>query len=159
MCALANKPLSASHFSLSFDPATNGVGLAIVQLYLEFRRGRMMHQNPTKPLRQVIITGGAGFIGSQISARFLKEKTRVRLLTRNVSAPRAMALAQQGCKVTACDLADAHRIPCPEIGPYACWSLARRLAAALQWYYTSGQLAALLAALCRQPGAMTCMRP
>ncbi len=32
-----------------------------------------MHQNPRTPLRHVIITGGAGFIGSQISARFLKE--------------------------------------------------------------------------------------
>ena len=36
-----------------------------------------MHQHPRTPLRHVIITGGAGFIGSQISARFLKEKTRV----------------------------------------------------------------------------------
>lgn len=70
-----------------------------------------MHQRQTKPQRHVIITGGAGFIGSQISARFLKEKTRVTILTRNVSAPRAAALAQQGCKVVACDLADAHRIP------------------------------------------------
>jgi UDP-glucose 4-epimerase len=72
-----------------------------------------MHQHPRKPLRHVIITGGAGFIGSQISARFLKEKTRVTILTRNVSAPRATALAQQGCKVVACDLADEHRIPRP----------------------------------------------
>ena len=77
-----------------------------------------MHQNPTKPMRHVIITGGAGFIGSQISARLLKEKTRVTILTRNVSAPRAVALAQQGCKVVACDLADASRIPRPEmLGP------------------------------------------
>lgn len=30
-----------------------------------------MHQSPTKHLRHVIITGGAGFIDSQISARFL----------------------------------------------------------------------------------------
>lgn len=73
-----------------------------------------MHQNPTKPMRHVIITGGAGFIGSQISARLLKEKTRVTILTRNASAPRAAALAQQGCKVVACDLADAHRIPRPD---------------------------------------------
>lgn len=73
-----------------------------------------MHQNPTKPLRHVIVTGGAGFIGSQISARLLKEKTRVTILTRNASAPRAAALAQQGCKVVACDLADAHRIPRPD---------------------------------------------
>jgi nucleoside-diphosphate-sugar epimerase len=70
-----------------------------------------MHQSPTKPLRHVIITGGAGFIGSQISARLMKEKTRVTILTRNVSAPRAVALAKQGCKVVACDLGDAHRIP------------------------------------------------
>jgi nucleoside-diphosphate-sugar epimerase len=73
-----------------------------------------MHQNQTKPLRHVIITGGAGFIGSQISARFLKEKTRVTILSRNVSAPRAAALAQQGCKVVACDLADANRSPRPD---------------------------------------------
>ena len=44
-----------------------------------------------------------------------------------------------------------------EIGPYARWSLSRGLAATLQWYDTSGQLPALLAALRRQPGAMTCM--
>jgi nucleoside-diphosphate-sugar epimerase len=74
-----------------------------------------MHQNPTKPLRHGIITGGAGLIGSQISARLPKEKTRVIILTRNVSAPRAVALAQQGCKVVACDLADANRIPRPEM--------------------------------------------
>jgi nucleoside-diphosphate-sugar epimerase len=72
-----------------------------------------MHQRPTKPLRHVIITGGAGFIGSQISVRLIKGKTRVTILTRHVSAPRATALAQQGCKVVACDLADAHRIPRP----------------------------------------------
>ena len=73
-----------------------------------------MHQHPRTPLRHVIITGGAGFIGSQISARFLKEKTRVTVLTRNVSAPRATALAQQGCKVMACDVTDPHRIPRPD---------------------------------------------
>lgn len=74
-----------------------------------------MYQNPTKSLRHGIITGGAGFIGSQISARLLKEKTPVIILTRNVSAPRAVALAQQGCKVVACDIADANRIPRPEM--------------------------------------------
>jgi nucleoside-diphosphate-sugar epimerase len=73
-----------------------------------------MHQSPTKPLRHVIITGGAGFIGSQISARLIKGKTRVTILTRNVSAPRATALAQQGCKTVICDLADEHRIPHPD---------------------------------------------
>ena len=36
-----------------------------------------MDQSPTKPLRHVIITGGAGFIGLEISARFLKEKASV----------------------------------------------------------------------------------
>jgi nucleoside-diphosphate-sugar epimerase len=44
-----------------------------------------------------------------------------------------------------------------EIGTYTRWSLSRGLAATLQWYNTSGQLPALLAALRRQPGAMTCM--
>jgi UDP-glucuronate decarboxylase len=71
----------------------------------------MIHETSTKRLRHAIITGGAGFIGSQISARLMKEKTRVTILTRNVSAPRAVALAKQGCKVVACDLGDAHRIP------------------------------------------------
>ena len=70
-----------------------------------------MHQSPTKPLRHVIITGGAGFIGSQLSARLSKGETRVTILTRNVSAARAMALAQQGCKVVVCDLTDEQRIP------------------------------------------------
>jgi nucleoside-diphosphate-sugar epimerase len=74
-----------------------------------------MHHSPTKPLRHVIITGGAGFIGSQISARLIKGKTRVTILTRNVSALRATALAQQGCKVVACDLTDEQRIPQPDI--------------------------------------------
>ncbi|HSL03699.1 MAG TPA: NAD(P)-dependent oxidoreductase [Nitrospiraceae bacterium] len=73
-----------------------------------------MDQHPRKLLRHVIITGGAGFIGSQISSRLLKEKTRVTILTRNVSAPRATALARQGCKVVACDFADAHRILRPD---------------------------------------------
>jgi nucleoside-diphosphate-sugar epimerase len=74
-----------------------------------------MHQSPTKPLRHVIITGGAGFIGSQLSARLIKGKTRVTILTRNPSAPRATSLAQQGCKVVVCDLADEQRIPQPDI--------------------------------------------
>lgn len=73
-----------------------------------------MHQRPTEPLRHIIITGGAGFIGSQVSTRLLKEKARVTILTRNISAPRATALAQQGCKVAMCDLADEHRIPRPD---------------------------------------------
>jgi nucleoside-diphosphate-sugar epimerase len=73
-----------------------------------------MHQNPTNPLRHVIITGGAGFIGSQISARLIKGQTRVTILTRNVSAPRATTLAQQGCKIVGCDLADDRRIPRPD---------------------------------------------
>lgn len=73
-----------------------------------------MDEHSRKLLRHVIITGGAGFIGSQISARLLKEKTRVTILTRNVSAPRATALARQGCKVVACDFADAHGIPRPD---------------------------------------------
>jgi UDP-glucuronate 4-epimerase len=73
-----------------------------------------MPQNQKKPLSHVIITGGAGFIGSQISARLLREKTRVTILTRNPSAERATALAQQGCKVVACDLADEQRIPRPD---------------------------------------------
>jgi nucleoside-diphosphate-sugar epimerase len=73
-----------------------------------------MHQHPRKPLGHVIITGGAGFIGSQVSARFLKEKTRVTILTRNLAAPRATALARQGCKVVACDFANADRIPSPD---------------------------------------------
>jgi len=74
-----------------------------------------MLEHPTKPLRHVIITGGAGFIGSQLSARLIKGKTRVTILTRNPSAPRATSLAQQGCKVVACDLADEQRIPQPDI--------------------------------------------
>jgi nucleoside-diphosphate-sugar epimerase len=74
-----------------------------------------MLQNSTKPLRHVIITGGAGFIGSQLSARLIKGETRVTILTRNVSASRATALAQQGCKVVACDLADEQRIPRPDM--------------------------------------------
>jgi nucleoside-diphosphate-sugar epimerase len=74
-----------------------------------------MQQRPTERLRHVIVTGGAGFIGSQISARLMKEKTLVTILTRNPSAPRATSLAQQGCKVVACDLADQQRIPRPDI--------------------------------------------
>ena len=73
-----------------------------------------MQQPSRMPPRHVVITGGAGFIGSQISARFLKEKTRVTILTRNVSGPRATALAGQGCKVVACDFSDPHRIPPPD---------------------------------------------
>ena len=73
-----------------------------------------MHHRSTKPLRHVIITGGAGFIGSQISARLLKEKAQITILTRNASTPRATALALQGCKVVACDLADEHRVPHPD---------------------------------------------
>ncbi|HJU04495.1 MAG TPA: NAD(P)-dependent oxidoreductase [Nitrospiraceae bacterium] len=52
----------------------------------------------------VLVTGGAGFIGSHLSARFLSAGARVTILTRHVHAPRADQLVKQGATVVACDL-------------------------------------------------------
>ncbi len=59
----------------------------------------------------VIISGGAGFIGSHLSTRLLKSGARVTILTRHVQAPRAVQLAQQGATVIPCDFSSPDLIP------------------------------------------------
>ncbi len=59
----------------------------------------------------VIISGGAGFIGSHLSARLLRGGTRVTILTRHADAPRAVQLAKQGATIIPCDFASSDRIP------------------------------------------------
>src|SRR5919106_1637008 len=55
------------------------------------------------PKTHVIVTGGAGFIGSYLSARLLSSGAQVTILTRHVEAPRARQLATQGATVLAWD--------------------------------------------------------
>jgi nucleoside-diphosphate-sugar epimerase len=50
-----------------------------------------MLQHPTKPLRHVIITGAARFIGSQISARVLLDILRSSVPLERESFVRSMA--------------------------------------------------------------------
>ncbi|MGH7233249.1 MAG: NAD-dependent epimerase/dehydratase family protein [Nitrospiraceae bacterium] len=59
----------------------------------------------------VIITGGAGFIGSHLSARFLSAGARVTILTRHVDAPQAVQLAKQGASVLPCDFSTPDGLP------------------------------------------------
>jgi nucleoside-diphosphate-sugar epimerase len=55
------------------------------------------------PKTHVVITGGAGFIGSHISARLLRAGARVTILTRHIESPRARALTAQGADVVEWD--------------------------------------------------------
>lgn len=86
ICEFLNKPLSTVTFSFpcsihhKWSKACTGSSRLVIE-----EENLSMDEHSGKPPRHVIITGGAGFIGSQISDRFLKEKTRVTILTRNVS--------------------------------------------------------------------------
>ena len=51
----------------------------------------------------VIIAGGAGFIGSHLSLRFLSAGARVTILTRRVDSPSAVRLIKYGASVIPCD--------------------------------------------------------
>ncbi len=62
----------------------------------------------------IIITGGAGFIGSHLSSRLLSAGARVTILTRRVGSPRAVQLARQGAKVIPCDLSSPAGVPSPD---------------------------------------------
>jgi nucleoside-diphosphate-sugar epimerase len=68
---------------------------------------------------RVLITGGAGFIGSHLSARLLATGARVTILTRHTQAPRAVHLAQQGATLIPCDLSSPALIPAPDKLPAA----------------------------------------
>lgn len=67
----------------------------------------------------VIISGGAGFIGSHLSARLLTAGARVTILTRHTQAPRAVQLAQQGATLTPCDFSSPDLVPAPDKLPAA----------------------------------------
>ncbi|HMS85139.1 MAG TPA: NAD(P)-dependent oxidoreductase [Nitrospira sp.] len=59
----------------------------------------------------VMISGGAGFIGSYLSRRLLKMGSKVTILTRHIHAPRAVQLSQEGATVIECDLSSPNRVP------------------------------------------------
>jgi nucleoside-diphosphate-sugar epimerase len=59
----------------------------------------------------VVITGGAGFIGSHLSSAFLAKGINVVILTRHVESPRAQHLAQQGARIISCDLSRPDGVP------------------------------------------------
>ncbi len=63
--------------------------------------------------RHVVITGGAGFIGSQLSAKFLAGGSKVTILTRHADSPNAQRLARQGATVIPCDLSRPDGVPAP----------------------------------------------
>jgi len=59
----------------------------------------------------VLVTGGAGFIGSHLT-RWLRERSaEVTILTRHTGAPRALELAALGARLIACDLSVDHTVP------------------------------------------------
>lgn len=61
----------------------------------------------------IMISGGAGFIGSYLSRRLLRAGAKVTILTRHIHAPRAAQLAQEGAVVIECDLSSPDRMPSP----------------------------------------------
>ncbi len=67
----------------------------------------------------VIVTGGAGFIGSSLSARLLSTGAQVTILTRHTDVPRARALARQGATLVAWDVARADAMPALADAPRA----------------------------------------
>lgn len=68
--------------------------------------------------QHVVITGGAGFIGSHLSSAFLAAGTQVTILTRNPGSHRAQQLARQGAHVVACDLSRPDGLPCRDDLPH-----------------------------------------
>jgi UDP-glucose 4-epimerase len=66
--------------------------------------------SPTKQL-SVVITGGAGFIGSHLSSAYLARGANVIVLTRHVESSRAQHLARQGVRMMPCDLSRADGMP------------------------------------------------
>lgn len=54
--------------------------------------------------RDILITGGTGFLGSHVARRLLDAGTRVRVLARRAETPVAQALMSQGALVLSCDL-------------------------------------------------------
>jgi nucleoside-diphosphate-sugar epimerase len=67
----------------------------------------------TGPIKRpsIIITGGAGFIGSHLSSAFLAGGAAVIILTRHVESPRAQQLARQGARIMSCDLSRPDGLP------------------------------------------------
>ncbi|HEX2056463.1 MAG TPA: NAD(P)-dependent oxidoreductase [Nitrospiraceae bacterium] len=68
----------------------------------------------TTPVKRthIIMTGGAGFIGSHLSSIFLSKGADVTILTRHPEASRARQLARQGARVMACDLSRQDGLSC-----------------------------------------------
>lgn len=59
----------------------------------------------------IIITGGAGFIGSHLSRRLLSEGKKVTILTRNISTPRAQSLRTLGANLISWDCSISQKLP------------------------------------------------
>jgi nucleoside-diphosphate-sugar epimerase len=66
---------------------------------------------PLGPESHVIVTGGAGFIGSRLTSWLLDRRAEVTVLTRHTAAPRALELAARGARLIACDLSTPQGIP------------------------------------------------
>jgi UDP-glucose 4-epimerase len=59
----------------------------------------------------VVISGGAGFIGSHLSRRLLESGSQVTILTRQIRAARAAELSQAGATLIQCDFSCPDRVP------------------------------------------------
>jgi len=66
---------------------------------------------PLGPESHVIVTGGAGFIGSHLTTWLRERSAEVTLLTRHTGAPRALELGARGARLIACDLSADQTIP------------------------------------------------
>ena len=74
----------------------------------------------TGPVKRphIVITGGAGFIGSHLSAAFLAKDAKVTILTRQAESARAQRLARQGARVIPCDLSRPEGLLCANDLPH-----------------------------------------
>ncbi|WP_426502994.1 NmrA/HSCARG family protein [Dactylosporangium sp. McL0621] len=73
--------------------------------------------------RVILVTGATGQQGGATAARLLGDGWRVRALTRDVTAPPAVALAEQGAELVAGDLADRTSLDEAVRGAYGVFSV------------------------------------
>lgn len=68
----------------------------------------------------VLVTGGAGFIGSELCTRLLTQGTAITILTRHTDSPRAKHLVGRGATILAADFSRTDGLPSTTALPTEC---------------------------------------